>query len=232
MAFVVDYPWQETWWQLYLLFVFLVMPLTLWALTYSCQRTEVTIVNPLAALSTLSTLLVASTIFAKTFLPSHILGIIIVTTGLLCLYQGRWHAWRKPWPWIVLVSVLILGVNVAIIKEVLERFPHPLAVLALAATVIFVMNAIAAGKKWSRFPMEGSALLLLSFFAIASLSQDIFTFLALNLGPAPHVVAVKRTSIFFAAIGGYFIFKERDQSLVRLLISCVVVVGGVVLLNV
>jgi len=228
----VDYPWHERWWQLYLLMPFLIMPFTLCMLTYACQRSPVTIVNPLASLSTFSTLTITTAFFAKSFSSIHIAGMVVVTAGLFFLYHGQWTEWKKPWPWLVLLGVLILGLNVAIIKEVLERFPHPIAVLALAATGTFAVNAIFAGKSWHKMKWTQNAILLLGAFALVNLSQDILTFLALSLGPAPHVVAVKRTSILFAAIGGYIIFKEKGQSLVRLLFACVVVVLGVVMLNI
>ena len=228
----VNFPWEEQWWQVYMLMPFLIIPFTLCMLTYACQRSPVTIVNPLASLSTFSTLTISTAFFAKSFSSIHIAGMVVITAGLFFLYHGQWKEWNKPWPWLILLGVLILGINVAIIKEVLQRFPHPIAVLALAATGTFAVNAIFAGKSWLKIKWTKNVIILLGAFALVNLSQDVLTFLALSLGPAPHVVAVKRTSILFAAIGGYFIFKEKDQSLVRLLISCVVVVIGVAMLNV
>ncbi|MBU2213412.1 DMT family transporter [Patescibacteria group bacterium] len=228
----VDFPWQEQWWQLYLVLAFIIMPITLRMMTYACQRAPVTVVNPLASLSTFSTLAIASVFFAKSFSSIHIVGMVTITLGLFFLYHGQWIEWRKPWPWLVLGGVMILGLNVAVLKEVLERFPHPIALMAFAGVGNFAVNSVLAGKSWFSFTWTSSIVLLLAAFALADVSQNVFTFLALSVGPAPHVVAVKRTSILFAAIGGYFIFKEKDQSLVRLIISCVIVAIGVALLNV
>jgi len=226
-----DFPWHQTWWWYYTIWAFLIIPVLLKLLTIACQRTQVTVVNPLSSLSTFATLLTSALIFAKSFETIHIAGMFVITFGLFVLYHGNWNAWKKPWPWIVLFGVLLLGANVAIIKEVLIRFPEPLMIIAFVGTGNFIHNSILAGKTWTNMRWDKNVIIFLVSFALVNLTQDIMTLLAVSLGPAPHVVAVKRTSILFAAIGGYFIFKEKDQSLIRLMVSCGIVVGGVILLN-
>lgn len=227
----IDFPWHESWWQLYMLFTICVIPGTLWALTFASQRSEVTVINPLAALSTIATLAVSILLFEKQFELLHIAGIFVVVLGLFFLYHGAKGTWRKPWPWIVLVGVLILGVNVAIIKEVLERFPHPIAVLAFASTCSFSVNAIFATGSIRAIRLSKNRIVLLLFFLAATVAQDFATFFALSMGPAPHVVAIKRTSILFAAFMSYFLFGEKEQPLWKLMTACVIVVVGVALLN-
>lgn len=228
----VDYPWGEWWWQLYMLWIILCLSLTLRLLTVASQKSLVTVINPLAALSTLSALFVSVAFFERTFIELHIVGIAIITGGLLLLYHGQWRAWCSPWTWAALFGVLILGVNVAIIKEILVLFPHPIAIIAVDATVVFVVNAVLAGPAWFRLRISNRMLLLLVIFSATTLIQDTLTLWALQLGPAPHVVAVKRTSILIAAALSYFVLHEREQPLPKLLLASVVVVLGVVLLTV
>ena len=226
----VTYPWSEIWWRLYLVLPLAVIPWTMYLLTYASQRAPVTVVKPLAAISTLSTLVVSAIFFRNIFLPAHVMGIFVVTTGLFYLYRGNWQAWREPWPWYTLLGVLVLGVNVAAIKEVLLRFPHPFAVLALAATGTFVWNAAFSCMQRNRTRITVPMMRLLLIFALVTIVQDFTTFMAIAAGPAPHVIAVKRTSILFAAIFSYTFLHERQQSLWKLLLASGIVVMGVVML--
>jgi len=226
----VEYPWGEWWWQLYLVWIAVCISFALRLLTFSSQRALVTVVNPLAALSTLATLLVSVMLFGQTFSAVHITGIAVITGGLLLLYHGQWRVWHTPWPWLTLLGVLILGVNVALLKEVLIRFPYPIAFVAVDATIVFLVNAAAAGRQWFHCTIPKRVWLLLAVFAGVTFLQEVSTVMAVDLGPAPHVVAVKRTSILIAAALSYFLLKEQEQPLRKLLLASGVVVMGVVML--
>lgn len=232
MLFRVDYPWSDMRWQAYLVLPFFIIPLTLFVLTLASQRTEVSIVKPLSAFSTLAALVVSVVFFGEEFRLLHIGGIAMITLGLLFLYHGRWSAWREPWPWLALGGVMFLGANAAVIRQVLLFFREPLAILVLAATASFFVNGMLAIRTRKDIRITPRIVIFLSAFALTNFLQDVLTFAALTVGPAPHVIAVKRTSILFAAFMSYMLFNDREQSLWRLLAASAVVVLGVGLLSV
>lgn len=228
----VEFPWTQWWWYGYLIFPWVLLPLSAWILTHACQRIDVTVINPLSAISTIATLLTASVLFSKSFEQIHIIGILIITAGLMFLYHNRWHAWKSTWMWLSILAVIFMGVNASLLKEVIGLFPNPIAVLAIGETGSFVfLSSISARKDWKQVKWSKKNILFVSAFSSIVLIQAILIFFALAVGPAPHVIAIKRTSILLTAIGGYFIFKENNQSLIRLTLSCVIVIAGAILIN-
>jgi len=229
----VEFPWDKLWWYGYLIFPWVLMPLSAWILTHACQRIDVTVINPLSALSTIAALLTSVALFSRSFHHIHILGIVIITTGLLFLYHNRWQAWKDMWLWLSILAVIFMGANASVLKEVIEVFPHPIAILAIGETGAFIfLTSLSARKDWKTIRWTKRNILLVSTFSTIVFVQAILIFFALALGPAPHIIAIKRTSILLAALGGYFIFKENNQSLIRLVMSCVVVVAGAILINI
>lgn len=228
----IDFPWNESWWYLYLPIPILILPIMMWLMTAASQHSDVTIIKPLSALSTATTLLFSTFVFAERFEPKGILGLTIITIGLLLLYHGQWRKWKNIWPWVILICVLLLGFNVAILSKVMSLFPHPFAISGLVMTSTLIWNSLIARRSWSQARFTRPLIFLLIAFAIAIFLQDIVTLIALTMAPAPYVIAVKRTSILLASLGGYFLFHEKDQSLPRLIISSCVVIIGVVLLNI
>lgn len=222
----IDYPWRASWWQLYLLFPFLIVPLTSWAMTYALHRTEVTLVKPLFGLSSIATLFVSSAFFGEEFSRWGLFGILFITLGLLLLYHEHWEAWKGAGPWMVLAGAIIFGVNAAVVAEVISRFPHVVALSALVMTTTFAANALGAGPLWRKMQWSKRNFLILLALALACLGQDVITLYALTLGPSAYVIAVKRTSVLIVGVIGYFFLHERDQSLMRLLLASGLVVSG------
>jgi len=137
------------------------------------------------------------------------------------------------WLWLSILAVIFMGANASVLKEVIEVFPHPIAILAIGETGAFIfLTSLSARKDWKTIRWTKRNILLVSTFSTIVFVQAILIFFALALGPAPHIIAIKRTSILLAALGGYFIFKENNQSLIRLVMSCVVVVAGAILINI
>ena len=228
----VDFPWSERWWQLYLIFPFFILPLIMWMLTYALHRNEVSSIKPLFGFSSVSALIAASLFFGETITAWSVLGVLIITLGLFCLYHGRWESWRHYGPWIVLACAILVGVNGAVLVWVFGRFPHFLAVAALSMTSIFIFNAVIAGRAWARVSFTPRRVGLLVAPSVIVLLDNIFTLSALSLGPSASVIAVKRSSILLTSIVAYVFLKERSQSLPRLLVASGLVVVGVVLLTV
>ena len=228
----VDIPWGEWWWQLFLICPVILLPLAMWLLTAAVHRTEVTLIKPLTALSSIVTLIVAHSFFSESVTLIGVLGILIITGGLFFLYHGRWSAWKTSGPWLCLAGTFILGVNVACLGAVLSRFPSVITLMGFEFASVFFLNGIAAGKSWAGNWWSRRNVIILLLMACVVVIQDIFTLNALILGPSPYVVAIKRTSVLMTAVIGYVFLRERDQSISRLIIACSLVVCGVILLTI
>jgi len=227
----VDYPWGEWWWQAYLVFPFVLDPFFMWAMTKALHRIEVTTVKPLFGISSISALLVAMLFFGRRISAPGMLGVGVVTAGLFCLFHDHLHIWKRWSPWVVLLSAIFFGGNAAVVAEILERFPHIFALLALSFTGILSGMFPFALRDLRNTPWTRRTLLILSVILLANVGQDVFTFLGLSLGPSPYVIAVKRMSILFTTILGYVFLKERNHSLPQLLLASGLVVAGIVLLT-
>jgi uncharacterized membrane protein len=227
----VEYPWDQTWWWFFLILPFCIVPLMGWAMTYVLHHTEVTVIKPLFGLSSISTLIVASVFFGETVTAYGVAGIFLIVFGLLMLYHGRWEIWKQNGPWISLFGAFVFGANGAVIGAVLGRFPFIFALSGIAMTGHFLVTGIPATTKLKDVQWNKRTFLILLAIMTAMFGQDIFTLMALSLGPSPYVVAVKRTSILLTAVIGYVFLHERDQSLKRLLLSSGLVVLGVMLLT-
>lgn len=226
-----DFPWHEPLWNFYVMFSFIVGPLILLGFTYASQRIEVSIIKPLTGLTSIAALFFAITIFHEQFPLMGIVGIVITTVGLLILYHGRWDVWKTPYPWFILIGVLVFGINTVMVREIHKFFPHILAISSAFLAGGFFLNALVAGRKWMETKWTGKRILFMGWFALAVFLQDIFTLMAVTLAPAPYVLAVKRLSILIAALGGYYLFNERDQSLPRLLLAVLFVIVGIVFIT-
>ncbi len=223
----VDYPWGQSWWQAYLIFPFLLVPLMQWAMTHAVHRTEVTLLKPLFGISNIAALIVGVFLFGERVPPYGVLGVLLTTVGLLSLYHGRWSAWRSRGLWMGLGGAIFFGINIAVIGAVLARFPSVIGIVALAMTGSLTINSIPAIPALRRVSWSGKTVAITIGLIVAYLVQEFASLIALTLGPSSYVVAVKRTSILLTAVLGYGCLRERDQSLPRLLIASGLVVAGV-----
>ncbi len=228
----VDFPWGNSTWSLYLLFLFVLMPVMQGVLTYAVHSMELTLLKPLFGLSSLATLLTSVLLFHEQVSLWGVFGIFLIAVGLLLLYSGRWIIWMRSAPWLTLLAALIFGINAAIAKNVVMQFPHILAIASLGMTASLMVNGLPAIQKVREVQWSRRTILLLIGIFLAFISQDLLSLTALTLGPSSYVIAVKRTSVLLTALLGYVFLHERDQSLPRLLFSSSFVVMGVIALTV
>ncbi len=225
-------PWNEPIWYVFLCINVLIVPIASWTMVLASHRVPITVSNPLLGLSSVASLITAALFFHGTFTVLGVIGILTTTFGLFILYHGRWTIWRTRYPWMVLVIVILYGINGTIGHRLLQIFPHPFLLGGIFLSSSFVVplrQAVrrARGMQWSR-----DVLFLLFALAIAMLAQDIATLLAFQLAPAPYVLSIKRMSVLFSMLGGYFLFREREASLKRLVLATIVVLAGVALMTV
>ncbi len=223
-------PWSEPIWYWYLLVTFLGVPPLSIALNYASQRIEVTLINPLSGLSSLTAVLLPMLAFQQKLPLTGLIGIGIGTLGLLILYHAKWHVWKTPYPWIALCAVLMWGVNAAVVAETLSVFPHPILLVGISHSAIFLFALLSSLRHWRRVEWTESRIFLMLALMSVTFLQEFATNLSLSLAPASYAISVKRTSIIIASIASYFLLHERSIKLPRLVMSTCLVAAGVVML--
>lgn len=226
----IHFPWHEPRWYLFLVITFIVTPPFSWAMNFASQRIEVTLIKPLSSLSSISALVFGMLLSHQTFSLKAVLGILVSTVGLMLIYHARWKVWRKPYPWLVLASMMVFGLNATVAGMLLQVFPHPLTISATSLTGGFLLSAVSGVNHRKHMRWTPQTIGLLLSFAAACVGQELFTDYALVLAPAAYVLAVKRTSIIMATVAGYLIFHEKDVPLTKLLMATAIVIAGLVLL--
>lgn len=228
----VALPWSEPIWYWFLLVSGLMMAIASWTVMRSLQEVPVTVSNPLLGLSAVAALITATLFFDGRFTIGGVAGIIMATAGLFLLYHGRWKIWKTIHPWLILGVVTLFGVSGTIMHRLLEIFPNPLIVSAIFLTANCVLPLAHAVRSGRRISWSWNMFLILLTLACVTVGQDLLTLYAMQLAPAPYVLSVKRTSVLFGMLGGYFLFRERETSLSRLLLSALIVMAGVVMMTV
>ncbi len=225
----VTFPWSEPVWYWYLLSSCIIPPLSV-ALNYCSQRTDVTLIKPLSGLSSISATLLPIFLFHTSFPLTGLLGVAIGTIGFFILYHARWDSWKKPYPWIVLITMLVFGINAAIVGMTLAVFPHPFILCFVSHALICLFSLGSSVRHWKGISWNIRYIGVLAALATVTILQEFATNAALTMAPAGYMISVKRTSIIFASLGGYFFFQERSIPLRRLLTATIIVVAGVALL--
>lgn len=223
-------PWSHPLWWVFLFWMIILNPFFSWTFTFASQRTPLSIAKPLSSLTSISAMFTGVLAFDQNLPSIGILGILVGVAGLFLLYHGRWEAWRKPHPWMVLLCVLSFGINTSITAEALKICPNPLLLIGIGWTPTFLvcLLGMVSKKSWQRLSQRQWT--LLAVLTSVMIVQEIASVNALFFAPAPYVVTVKRFSILLTSIIGYFWFKERDIPLPRLVLAVCIVIAGAVML--
>ncbi len=228
---VAELPWGHPYWVPFLVLEGLCVPLLLWAMTFASQRIEVSAINPLAALSSVSALFISWLLLHDDISTVGAVGILIVTVGLLLLYRGRWSIWRTPYPWIVLGGVLFFGLTLSVGREVMREFNEPFFLSGLFMTMGLVTTAMPAWQSRAGVVCNRRTLWIIAAMSASMAIQDVSTFAALSLAPAAYVGSIKRLGIIVVSLIGYFCLRERVLPLWQLLLATSIVTLGSVLVT-
>jgi len=191
-------------------------------LTSAYQRSDLSLVYPIARGSAPVLVLAGSVLAGVTLGVWQALGVVLVGAGVILVRGVHGPVDRRG-----VVLSLAIGVTIAgytlVDKEGIERastLPYLVLVLAPVAATALIVELAMHGTYGVRAELVPSAVLagVLSFAAYA------LALAALDLAPAASVAAVRETSILFAVTLGALVLRER-VSLARLGGAVLVVVG-------
>lgn len=191
-------------------------------LTSAYQRSDLSLVYPIARGSAPILVLAGATIAGAAFGIAQAVGVVLVGIGVVLVRDPRGHVDRRGVALSLLIGALIAAYTLVDKEGIEHAAPIPYLVLVLApvavATVVLQLvhgdpDAVRAAFGWS------SAIAGALSFAAYGLALA-----ALVLAPAAAVAAVRETSILFAVALGAVALRER-VSTTRIAGSALVVAG-------
>jgi drug/metabolite transporter (DMT)-like permease len=181
--------------------------LYLWLLTAAYQRSDLSLVYPIARGTAPVLVLVGSVLAGAVLGIAQAIGVALVGVSVLLVRGARGHVDRRG----VALSLAIGGTIATytiIDKEGIEHaapLPYLVLVLAPAAAVMLAGQVLRGGGERLRAAWGWSPILA----GVFSLAAYGLALAALDLAPAAAVAAVRETGILFAVAFGAFALRER-----------------------
>lgn len=216
--------------QIYLVYVFLINPPFSWISIYAAQRIPLSLSKPLSSFASVSATLAGWLAFDLRFPPLGIAGITLGFVGLWLLYHARGNAWKQPYPWLLALCMLNFGLVSALTGQVLAVYPHPVIVTGIGLTGALTIAGAVSARQWRRLRVRRETVGILGFIALSNILSEVLYSMALGMIPAAYAVSTKRVSIIITALLGYYLFRERELPLWRLLAASALVAAGVALM--
>jgi drug/metabolite transporter (DMT)-like permease len=201
------------------------------------KSSDLSLVAPLIAFTPLF-LLVSSPLILNE-LPTiwGALGVLLIVIGSYILYFNRNNkGFFSPFNQIIkskgskyMLTVSIIWAITSTFDKIGIKSSGPLfwaaganLFIALAMTPLVIMRL---GKKSANIYTDARRLIPIGFFGAATLA---FQMIAIGLTNVAYVISIKRTSIVWSVLAGYFIFKEKNIK--ARLLGTAVMIAGVVLI--
>lgn len=110
-----------------------------------------------------------------------------------------------------------------------DRIAGPALVMALLSVGLFPLQFSQTGRRgWRAVRRDHFHLLFPMLMGLVLVFDMIVFYSAISLGPASYTILLKRTSIVFGVLWGYFFFKERH--LAGKLLGTLIALGGLALI--
>ena len=191
-------------------------------LTAAYQRSDLSLVYPIARGSAPILVLVGATVAGATLGVRQAAGVVLVGVGVMLVRGIRGVVDRRGVALSLAIGATIAGYTL-VDKEGIEHastFAYLELVLAPVAAATLALQLAVGGRRSVSGQLSWQAVLagVLSFAAYA------LALAALELAPAAAVAAVRETSILFAVVLGALVLRER-VSAVRAAGSALVVSG-------
>jgi drug/metabolite transporter (DMT)-like permease len=194
-------------------------------LTSAYQRSDLSLVYPIARGSAPVLVLVGATLAGAAFGLAQAIGVALVGIGVVLVRDAHGHVDRRG----VALS-LTIGATIAsytlIDNEGIEHatpLPYLVLVLAPSAAVLLAGQLVRGGTPRLRAAFGWSPVLA----GLFSLAAYALALVALELAPAAAVAAVRETGILFAVALGALALHERVSP--ARLVGALLMVGGVAL---
>jgi uncharacterized membrane protein len=184
------------------------------------KKNEISATLPLLGLSPGVTALLAFVIIGETIMPSEIMGLVLMMAGVMTIEGWRqWqHAggWKAAWAGSkqIVLALLLFALSSVVDKILVTSQRTDPYVVLFYQHVIFVLVFgaylyVRRGASWtSSAGGVGQLVAGILVVALLTLGYRYFQLVASKQGSVAMVLAVKRTSVFWGALAGGYLFKE------------------------
>jgi drug/metabolite transporter (DMT)-like permease len=198
------------------------------------QRAEISSTLPLLALTPGIVALLAYFTIGDTISAREIIGLVLMIGGMVLLERKGGNIIKAHW--YIWVALVLFAVSAVMDKALVTGHKtHPLVVLFYQHAVFLLMYAVLFF--WKKKPLlnlftheHRSTLVLIIFVAVLTLGYRYAQLAATQLAPVALVLAVKRTSVFFASLVGGKLFSEQRLPW-KLVGAALIIVAGFLILR-
>ena len=129
----------------------------------------------------------------------------------------------------MLLVAFFFSISSNVLKSAVQRsdpFFYSLMSSILISCIMFPVILRKSNNALPRIRVNSKLLILLG---LMNTLQSIFAMIALEIALVPYVISLRRTTIIFSVLFGYFFFKE--QRIVERLMGAIIMVLGILLIS-
>ncbi len=202
--------------------------------TKALKTSPLSLTVPFLALTPLFLIFFSYMILGEKVSAGGSIGIILIVIGsyLLNFQKTRYAVteplraiFKEPGSRLMIIVAIIYSLTSSLGKMAIEH-SSPIffgSLYFMLMTVLFTPIAISKNK-W-RVSITKKDLISLLPVGITYSLMIIFHMLAMSMAKVSYMISVKRTSLLFSVIYGYFLFKE--ERIAERLIGCIIMLAGV-----
>jgi drug/metabolite transporter (DMT)-like permease len=242
-AFVVDVTQLSTSVFLLLLVKSLINAAAFLLVMMALQRNGISSTLPLLGLTPGVTALLAYAALGESISGNEILGLLLMIGGVFLLERNESAASEtdrrsNTSRWFIASALLLFAVSSVFDKYLVSGVKTPpLVVLFYQHAVFLLLYGVLFFRKHGSIKLFAKkdlrpTLLLVLAVAVFTMGYRYTQLAAVQLGSVALVLAVKRTSVFFAALVGGKLFKEKRLLPKLAAAACIIAAGFIILRNV
>lgn len=206
------------------------------------KNLEISNALPLLALTPGVIAIIAYFFIGEALKQTEIIGLVLLISGTYVLeskftgdllhpfktfYRSKFHHY-------ILIAIMLMSVSSILDKVLLKQYNFTPILLTVSQQIIYavffsIAYLLTSHKTINKIISESrNEFLLVIIIAVLTLGYRYSQALAISLAPVSLVIAVKRTSVFWATIVGGKIFS--DKHLLRKSIAVVIIIAGAMLI--
>ncbi len=207
------------------------------------QRGGISSTLPLLALTPGVTALLAYGALGETISKYEILGLLFMIAGVFLLERNESAAsnnkqWFDSSHWYIGSALILFSVSSVFDKYLVSGIKTPPLVVLFYQHAVFLVlygglyyRKHRSLKSFTESGMRSTVLLILAV-AVLTMGYRYTQLAAVKLGSVALVLAVKRTSVFWAALVGGKLFDEKRLVPKLIAAACIIAAGFIILRNV
>lgn len=200
------------------------------------ERADISGTLPLLALTPGVTAILAFVVIGETIPPIEVFGLTLTIGGVLLLERKPTGLGSLKAQWYIWTALLLFAISAVMDKILVSGYKtSPIVVLFYQHVVfLFVYAIMFYWKKHSVRRILAKeyvpALLLIGAVAVFTLGYRFTQLEAVKTGNVAMVLAVKRTSVFYASLVGGKMFREKHLA-IRLAGAAIIIAAGFIILR-